>query len=207
MADARLAATGDLADKVQLLREQVRTGQLGKEQLQVAAYCGDEAALLVIPDEDRPGQCWEGPGIHGWEEGEPKDLAQWIASLGSILERQAIVRAVIAVARRALPGWEAKGGPKGPRSAIEFAEDWAVCPCDQHAGHYKDADLALSRWSNIARSLLLRAIRLDFLCTELRQLPFDLISSSAMYQSVQAEVIPWALGERDPVRDRRLRQS
>ena len=55
MADVRLrdleraASTGDPSARAELLNARLRVGTLDRQRVELAAFCGDEAARLVVP--------------------------------------------------------------------------------------------------------------------------------------------------------------
>lgn len=125
---SRAAAAGDLQAEARLLVERVRRGELTQERLELAAYCGSEAARLVVDPGHRTGTYFFLPptpdrpnGFHG--DGVPlrhfaADLEHW--------GRRVEVRAACVAARLVLGLWS-DADPEAARPAervIALAEAW-----------------------------------------------------------------------------------
>jgi hypothetical protein len=139
VADERLralerAAQDDPSRSAELLVARMRRGDLTRERVELAAYCGHEAARLVVDPDHRVGTYFHLPptadrphGIHG--DGVPlrdtvSDLARWGASV--------LVRASVAAARAAYARWALGAHAYRAFHAIRAAEEWLACPCDGH---------------------------------------------------------------------------
>lgn len=162
---SRQVAEGDSQAQVALLTERLRCGELTREQIELAAWCSDEAARAVVwarrakksPIYEPWGTCernchWVG-GVH--EPGcKYYEFLDWLKGLQRF-GKMTMVRASVAAARKALFVWEKTNcwcdqlvrterligpavGPEGcvgvssPRLAIEAAEAWVLCPCEEH---------------------------------------------------------------------------
>ena len=116
----RAAAAGDVDAEAQLLLRRVRVGELSEEKLWLAAYLGHGAAKTANPDVPVA----------------PKGLAAWIGGLEPA-GPEALARAALAAGWRCLSRYETlllhqNAGWPLPRACLEAAEDWILCPCDDH---------------------------------------------------------------------------
>lgn len=107
----RLAITPDVETQARVLSGRLRQGELDEHRLSVAAYCGDEAARLVMPAH-APGECplrWTDRECSGlwWEHDWPTPGATYhrramaLATWG----RPAIGVAAVTAASLILPAW------------------------------------------------------------------------------------------------------
>jgi hypothetical protein len=121
----RTATQGDgVPERVRVLVERLRSGQVTREHLAVAAWLGDQAAESAV------GGVWGGGGQllpNGFWH------AKYALEAAPIDHPTAVLAAAL-MASRALPTFEAKhpGDPRA-RSAIEAALLWARCPCSEHS--------------------------------------------------------------------------
>jgi hypothetical protein len=117
--ERRWQASGSHPDAVALLRERLRTGELSRDRVQLAAYAGDAAACDAVG---------EGAG--------PSSLDDWVVGLGR-WGGPGLVRAAIGAIRPLVPP------PPGQRrglsevqrldAPLRAAEAWLRCPCEEHA--------------------------------------------------------------------------
>lgn len=149
MSDATLRArqkaaekSGDLEDQARALLERVRAGTLSRERLELAAYCGDAGARVVLPGPHRsPNGCRL---CHGHPDGvlvmqiagagrKPWERIQCEHDLGALVrglarwQPSAAIRAGCSAGRVA-----AQFFLRVPRPLIEAlcaAEAWLDCPC------------------------------------------------------------------------------
>jgi hypothetical protein len=103
----RAGASGNVQDQAALLRARVRAGELAQELLELAAFCGSEAARLVVDPGHQVGTYFHLPptpdrphGIHGdgvrFDE-FVADLSRWADVPGGVLVRASIVAARVAL--------------------------------------------------------------------------------------------------------------
>ena len=200
--ERRFRASASVEDEAAWLRARVQAGELSQERLELAAYLGHPAAgappgnpdLTWTPENQAP--TWR------WAEG----LARWGV--------EAQTRAAVAATRQALRFWEA-GDPLDyrPHVAVELAERWILTPeaanlDAQLAQAHESADALSESPSAGSRGKVAWAAACCALC------PFD--TSHACCEAVYAadevvdgvptrvrdELVPWALGYSDPVRER-----
>ena len=231
MADARLRqaereAKQDPQARAAFLRERLRAGLIQPELIELAAYVGDEAAREVLGP---VWLAWDFPGggsstlTDPWSEIEAP-LETWSRFLPRW--EGAPLRTAVAAARVALKSkpcgrcrptrqsgrtiYEAYMEPcpkcgdriardPAPLRAIEAAEEWMVCPCEEHRRTW------LGRFRAAMRGgLTLVPCPGDPIETtaDLMESAARLTSEQAVRAAILAEVAPWALGERDVVRER-----
>jgi hypothetical protein len=135
------------------------------------------------------------------------DLDRWVRGLGRF-GREAVDRAGIAAARLALPVWQAEFPTDDrPRRAIQAYEEWIVCPCEAHAARLYASRTAAGLMggaaatplaSAAARAAALCCMRGDGQATRAA----SLTSEERVRDAIKADLLPWALGEHDPLRMR-----
>lgn len=211
MADERLQelrrawAEGDLETQVRLLRERVRIGASTEELVRLAAWLGDTAAQALSPSPvEQPGDARELLArlrVHGWD---------------------ALIRAQLAIARAAFE--EAGGEPTAQQlEGVQAAERWLGKPCERHAEAGRLAWKALSKERSSVSFAALVPSRAVFLAwtyststevdtaqrvsaNQTMMLIRDLERAGQPFASLRAsicaELVPWALGLRDPVAER-----
>jgi hypothetical protein len=130
----RAGASGNVQDQAALLRARVRAGELAQELLELAAFCGSEAARLVVDPSHQVGTatgcastsssrtCLAGPmcpagclsALPSWRRG-------WRCARSSTAPcaSEARPRYMTAELRRAA-------------AALTAAEAWLACPCEEH---------------------------------------------------------------------------
>ncbi len=135
------------------------------------------------------------------------DLESWVRGLGRF-GREAVDRAGVAAARLALPVWPAEfPADDRPLRAIQAHEAWILCPCETHAAALHATRSAVSlaggaasdpRASAAARTAALCCLRGD---GQARRAT-SLTSEERVRDAIKSELLPWVLGEHDPVRTR-----
>lgn len=115
--ERRFKESGSVEDEVAYLLERVRLGELDRDMLELAAYCGHQASCQALGDQV--------PRM-------PEKLKAWVEGL-QVWNKETCVRAVIAVAQTCISIW-AKRYPEEnrPQRAIASAIAWAMCPCEGH---------------------------------------------------------------------------
>jgi hypothetical protein len=126
-------AESDPASRSKLLRAQIRAGVLPVKRVELAAYCGDEGALACLNVKfDHGWAIPEGRITDAWVNG--RDFDAWNVGLVR-WGTEVRVRASVAAARLAWNHYYRPGTVLFDRdtlNAIEAAEAWLNCPCDQH---------------------------------------------------------------------------
>lgn len=209
-------AAGDGGDEAAArdLIERLRSGELTRERVALAAYLGDRASCLALD---------AGPRA---EVVTPGAWARGLAAFG----REAEVRAAIAVAWVVLPEWEGDevsewvaGRRALVRAAIEAAEAWVLeptpeaehraeqasssarlaCMFEPHSERAKTAGLIGAMAAHATSSVV---VEHDAATTHYASACVDLTAGLVGRRHAEAavarEVVPWALGRRDPVRQR-----
>ena len=201
--ERRFRGTGAVEDEAAWLRERLRVGELAPERLDLAADLGHRASQAA----------------RGRSAGAParEELAGILTRRG----KEVCARAAVAVVRDAAPALG--GAPRAVLAALEDAEQWIVCPCVEHlsraAGHwwqFRTADTTLGwlaaqvacvagydpeGWAEPSTPEELE----ELLAYSLGYMPGFLETAGELEGVVQAaasELVPWALGHEDPVRDR-----
>lgn len=192
MSDERLqdlrrrAAQREPGARAALLATRLRTGDLTQERLELAAYVGDEDALTM-------------------EHLDPRrfPLESWARGIGR-WGREAVLRAMVAV----LVAFDAKA------LAQPLIDRWLVCPCDRHEWPVLRAwdldptwdvvDVMRTPDAGLAR-VLQRVGSWDLMpwrAGEILGRAYHADDETLLRDAIRHEVAPWALGERDPVRER-----
>jgi len=156
------SASTDIEIGAALLRVKLRVGELGRWQVELGAYCGEESAAKALG--------WSAPlNVETWLAPKFPDWLKGLERFG----KMATVRAAIAAARCALPVWEKRAGFVfgrdeatflrwgyrldriiAPRRAIAAAEAWVECPDEAHRrAACVDGWSRLPGWCRIARLL------------------------------------------------------
>jgi hypothetical protein len=140
----RAGATGNVQDQAALLRARVRAGELGQDLLELAAFCGDEGARLVVDPGHQVGTYFHLPptpdrphGIHGdgvrFDE-FVSDISRWADVPGWV-----VVRAAVAAARVALRA-EFDRGVRIEVTGEQLASAWNILTPEARP-RYMTADL------------------------------------------------------------------
>ena len=214
MADERLQQLrrawdeGDLEAKVRLLRERMRAGELSEERVRLAAWLGDTAARLslsgTVPAAPK-GLLGMVRGLPGFPRTDAEAFARVQESDGvTPLFWQVGARLGIAAARLS----RARSGEPDP---ITAAEEWVLCPCGAHrkaaaratthvVGEYSRT-LRVEQILAHAADLARQPRGVEGLWRSLDQARRE-AGSKALREALVAELVPWALGLRDPVAER-----
>lgn len=108
----RAEATGAPDDRAALLRARVRVGELALERVELAAYCGDEAARAVCGPVEAQG--WANPGalsLDVWLRGLSRWSDLYPRAPGCVLRRAAFA---------AVEAWEKSVGGRGRDAGAEI---------------------------------------------------------------------------------------
>ncbi|MBX3467746.1 MAG: hypothetical protein KF878_12750 [Planctomycetes bacterium] len=145
MSDAKLRElerrwreTGAVEDEAAYLLERVRVGDLTRERLELAAYCGHEGARRAVGDV---------------QPGEAETLGAWASALisrwrdGAIRASEAVA---VAVAREWLVADHSFAGGRTLSPFVESVRRWQACQCDDHRQRVVSQDDDLSSLSQIA---------------------------------------------------------
>lgn len=124
----RFDETGAPQDEAAWLNERVRMGELSRERLELAAYCGHEAARRVIGASVVAAPRAPAELVELFSE-EVADLEWFIRGLA----RWGVpwcARAALAIGRHVLP----LAGPfeDEAAAALRATETWLRCPCEEH---------------------------------------------------------------------------
>jgi hypothetical protein len=181
--ERRWKETGSVEDEAKYLAERVRVGDLTNERLELAAYCGHQAAQRVAGS------------VH--EDGNPTDVMEWTDGL----RRWGIepyARAAVAK-DRCYESLRPLNVSDATRSVVDAFEDWILCPCGAHIESLVRLIGIRKADENIIWSVSEETLSSEFL----GEAP-----SQTWKGWICDEIISWALGYRDPVGDRaRARRS
>jgi len=206
--------SGGVGDFARVLLERIRSGELARERVVLAAALGDLSSGQLVPE---PGRLADALGVCG---------------------KPAFVRAFVAIARSDLDqlglpamrghlseefGDELEAHYQAALQAIEGAEEWVHCPCPRHLAVAHEAGNAgqwafdrLRGWPEVAEPTIKHGCfelpgyaamsNLDF---SLRLFP-DLVEQRGLespeggelLEKLALELVPWALGSGDPLADR-----
>lgn len=211
-ADLRLRTAGralaaDPSPEAQgaLIRERLRAGDLSQERVELAAYCGHEGARFAIDPE-----CGAF-GLHNeWLTGA-LDLLAWLRGLSRWEGAQ--VRAAMAAARVALEvaAERAKfdGRPierihaelRAAGRAIEAAEAWAACPCEEHWNAWHEAFVNAGHLLWLPFPLFPGHLRSELRAAFEEERPAEGIAEAArlagepaVREAIQRALVEWTLG-------------
>lgn len=209
--ERRWRLSGSSEHEALFLRERLRVGALSVRRAELASYLGYPAAREVVTVE------------------VPEDFSGWLVGL-VCWEPDPRSRAALAVARAVLPlfdpqGLEAKFAAR-PRRALEALERWVDCPCesclaqvDKASVHARTTARLLQGGGESAEVSLVASLVAVYagLCTGsaldpsldstahylpvVARLSLEVRPEGMLRSAVQAELVPWALGYHDPVRE------
>lgn len=178
----RQAHAGDPEAAVKLLLEQVRVGALSRARLRVAALLGHEMPVVACAE--------------SLEDTLP--LRDWMYFVGTLSVEVSVRMAVAA----------AHVDRHGPGPALQAAEALICCPCHAHARALRPHAIPGSRFLQTAGDYAARAVyhsfRDDSADRAARRVwtVADALPVQRVRLAVRTELIPWALGICDPVRER-----
>jgi hypothetical protein len=128
--ERRWRASGSIEDEAKYFAERMRVGDLPRRRLELAAYCGHAAALLVLGGEP--------PSL---------ELVPWIEGIDR-WGKEAYVRGLVAMAEASFHLWKEPEAPRPRRRrsvqpaspngqvllqrALDAARAWLQCPCAHH---------------------------------------------------------------------------
>lgn len=203
MSDRRLldlrrrAEQGDVGAAAALLTERIRIGEVTVEGVDLAAFVGDEIAALVVRLEDAD---------------VPRTLLEFGRALRARWEREECLRVVLASVQPLIdPTLHPSRDPTVPIGSATAVQaitrrlwEWISCPCEEHAWEirrYRSYTPGLSPWSSAACQVVFAPITADLMFSAL-EVPGRVFGEAAVRAAIRREVAPWALGERDPLRER-----
>lgn len=112
--ERRWKETGSPEDEATWLLERVRVGDLTRERLELAAYCGHEGAKRLVQSPDVPADLWD------WAKG----LGRW--------EKRTVAFVAAEAAESVLYLWTSAGGTPEPERCLTVTKAWLDCPCEAH---------------------------------------------------------------------------
>ena len=207
--ERRFRETGSVEDEAAWLRARVQAGELEQGKLELAAYCGHEGArsLFAAREDDLPPT-------------KARELRRWIRGL-SRAGRTPQVRAALAVVTP-----EVRTGSPEVRHLLASAAQWCLTPSQARADQaeaaatclppneddpgYQEGDdgrfLEARSVANLAAAAQ-RHDKDDQAFDYWLKLAFHNVAEGPLWiaeakSTIQAELVPWALGYGDPVRDR-----
>jgi len=187
--ERRFRATGSVEDESAWLRARVKAGELEQRQVTLAASFGHQGSELLQPSDGQLRSLWMLPALVGPQS-------------------EAIRRALVACGWVAWEEWRSRrqsdfdpGATPLPLDALVAEESFILCPCEIHLSQLLPGRSQLPLW---ARSTRLPGDRIGSLL-----LPVDPLDQREGEERdrhylgvVQRELVPWALGYGDPVRER-----
>jgi hypothetical protein len=207
----RWRESGALEDEVALLQARLRHFELDPETLALAAYCGHPAALAVVEPEEAPLRLGAWVALRAPPNVRTTPLPSLDWGLGR-WGRDALLRALAAMIRRSLQ--HPDPDPRVVAVAHAF-ERWLLFGGD--GADIEDAEQQLERVAadraaspdGLAVLLLRRACKCSWYpvaeaVAESAALAAADLGLAEVEGAIAAELIPWALGLRDPVRERAI---
>lgn len=218
--ERRFRATGSDEDEAAWLRARLQAGSLTPSNLELASYCGHQAALIAFGHSVSP-LTIEGIEVEWPTTGHGSELhverRHWLDRFLELGGGEAVLRAAVALYRRSpstrpdndVTLWNTNQRVNPMRDTTIAIEEWILSSRDQAAlARFKDGiglDAAVAR--NMARCVCPvggseptpAAQAVQELRGVLRFLRLDVTSATA---AIRSELVPWALGYSDPVRER-----
>lgn len=199
--ERRFRETGALEDEAAWLAARVQAGEVSPDRLALASDLKYAAARVA--QNRRPA--------------DYVDLKLWPRELHSRWGTEVLVRVSLACARRVCEQIAHEPVRERLEEGLAAVAGWVACPCEEHVKGAKAAAVACKQ-SVIAGSLIVEAY------TAIIQQPtfggrfappgFDaphlaadalhrrgLDGTAEVRRAVEREVVPWALGDRDPLAD------
>lgn len=224
MTDARLRElerrfrlAGSVENEAAWLRARVQAGDLRPSNLELAAFCGHEAARRVVA-RPIPSLVIEVEWltlVHGF--GENVEGPPWLLRILVLGGGDAVLRTAVALYRRSpstwpendVPVWNTEQRVNLLRDTTVAIEQWILSARDQAAlARFKariGLDAAVAR--NMARCVCpvgaSQPVTPEEAVRELRGvLPFLGLDAAAATTAIRSELVQWALGYGDPLRER-----
>jgi len=214
----REAAVGDKEAGSRLLLERVRSGETSLQRLELASFLGEESARVALGEEKRARES---------EIDTRQKLNEWVRTLLDQGDKESAVRIAVTAAREVIDYWN-DTVDKSPRLAIESAENWILSPSDQtvakaqemagmasdaidYLDHGEHEGHAVAAASNCAYSAYVAQDKSKGGAAMTVYSAYDAQVSSGkseqetankMYEIIRNNLLPWALGQGDPVKER-----
>lgn len=183
-SERRARTTGALDDRARLLADLVRTGRITRAQLELAAFCGNDAALALVYQEDYQQSTTD--GYVWWKrlvipEGTatryvpiPSESSDWLREL-SRWGYEAMLRAGLAVMvvghEHVHPNEECKSSYCVYRATVAVVDDWLDCQCDKHMKIAQDHVRRLALVAHMAEDAdMLAILHRDAWCRQIGNL-------------------------------------
>jgi hypothetical protein len=191
--ERRWRTTDAIADEAVYLLERVRVGDLARERLDLAAYCGHEGAALILA-----GSGEATPPV-------PETLTLWIDGLRrwglEVSARAAVALYALELRRSVRPRPKNR---KTSRALLESARDWLECPCEEHLDEVRrkqpfDAE-GMFLWAYLVNDDAFvhgwqqPPTREDWLSSLAGRIGARVEDELATLAAVRAELLPWVLG-------------
>lgn len=205
--ERRWRETGATEDEVVYLRARLGAYELDPETLALAAFCGHPAAVAIESTGEETLAAWVALGASSVAGSAASAAPTW--GLGR-WGRAALLRAIAAVIRRVLPRegldprlagvahaferWLLYGGDG---AEIEDAEQRLEAVAAEAAGQQESLAIALLRRACKCSWYPVHEAALEAAALAAAQLGADEVEAT-----IAGELVPWALHERDPVRER-----
>ena len=199
--EAAWRASGTVEDEAAWLRSRVQAGELEEERLELAAYCGHRAAASAAPERAAP------DNTRAWVE-SLREHGQAVAARVAVACGLVAHAAWIAVEETFGRRWT-EGDRAAALAAIHAAESWVVCPCWAHQEAAGVAAQVVSSWpppaccfEYVAGTVRTEKAGTSGWFRSAVEGACVLSSEDQIRSAVRAELVPWALGYSDPVRER-----
>lgn len=202
----------------------MRAGDLEEERVRLAAYLGDPAARLLLHDTPictcgitrKKGPHTKRCSLHPARLEDtphalrcPDKLSHWLRGFEQ-WGREAGVRAIVAAVN---------AGSSEPQPELEheqgLVESWVLCPCPAHLEEVASIGGVSHRhdWRAYALDCLRDLIPLDWerggpliagaaIAAGSLEKCAAALGPEGIAAAIRTELVPWAVGERDPIRDR-----
>lgn len=203
--ERRFRASNNVEDEITWLRARLRAGDLGQSKLELACYLGSQSASAVLgrqaPKYTKPPKT----GVNGW-------VRQGLAVWGPL----PLLRAAIAATRMIISDDDDLPETVG-RIKVHLAEAYAVEQrpeiLKQHTALPRNGAPAPGRWQDLWRACYYCGSTLAFIDREdtlpawkakdtVEHVAKVVGSAARVRAAIVAELLPWALGYSDPVRER-----
>lgn len=199
-----MAGERDAAGEARLLAEKVRRGDLAAPKLELAAYLGHEAARAALA---------------GRAPDRPEDPSEWLVGLDRF-GREAKMRAAIVLCRQlARTRYDRWAEDDDGRLVLEAAEAVFLDPSDANkaaldraltppegAGRYRGVGQGAYALASFVRAEDSFDDNFAELARQVAERHFPVHPANVM-EDVRDDLVPWALGELDPVATRWRREG